>query len=396
MPPSVGDGLGKDLAETGRGPAELVGGTNSGAHPGFVSSSFASYRHERVPTPTPPVGAYNLSGSMLRNGADVNQRGSSSLMSETQRHVRDLQRERQPGPGAYDPHLASKEAEARRLTTRARARANETSAVPRLDPLAPDPTPGPAHYAPSLLPSERQGGSHSAFRSGMDRLSSLGTSGGPSPAEYVDLETRYNSGFTNPRYRTGSVAPASSSLMRPTKKEIPRGAMVDVVPGVPAPAAVAFTNKKNGATESIAPNRSSNETSDATVASLTARVAAAAASRSRHKPGLPRNAPTPRGYSSFGMRGDEREANEYAYVGRKKMPLVNRREKKTGLERGAAGRAFAAELVSPGLGSFRAAAMAPVPHARPVPVPRMRPITGDAEIVEFYELSDRAFEKPGR
>jgi hypothetical protein len=26
----------------------------------------------------------------------------------------------------------------------------------------------------------------------------------------------------------------------------------------------------------------------------------------------------------------------------------------------------------------------------------MRPITGDAEIVEFYELSDRAFEKPGR
>ena len=100
MPPSVGDGLGKDLAETGRGPAELVGGTNSGAHPGFVSSSFASYRHERVPTPTPPVGAYNLSGSMLRNGADMNQRGSSSLMSETQRHVRDLQRERQPGPGA--------------------------------------------------------------------------------------------------------------------------------------------------------------------------------------------------------------------------------------------------------------------------------------------------------
>jgi hypothetical protein len=40
--------------------------------------------------------------------------------------------------------------------------------------------------------------------------------------------------------------------------------------------------------------------------------------------------------------------------------------------------------------------MAPVPHARPTPVPRMRPITGDAEIVEFYELSDRAFEKPGR
>jgi hypothetical protein len=386
MPPSVGDGLGEDLAETGRGPAELVGGTNSGAHPGFVSSSFASYRHERAPTPTPPVGAYNLSGSMLRNGADVNQRGSSSLMSETRRHVRDLQRERQPGPGAYDPHLASKEAEARRLTTRARARANETSAVPRpRDPLAPDPTPGPAHYAPSLLPSERQGGSHSAFRSGMDRLTELGTSGGPSPAEYVDLETRYNSGFTNPRYRTGSVAPASSSLMRPTKKEIPRGAMVDVVPGVPAPAAVAaaprtvFTKKNGVFPESNA--RASNEKSDA----LTARVANAAASRSRNKPGLPPNAPTPQGYSSFKMRGDEREANEYAYVTR--MP-VKRRESGLGL----AGRA--AELVSPS--SFRAAAMAPVPHARPTPVPRMRPITGDAEIVEFYELSDRAFEKPGR
>jgi hypothetical protein len=387
MPPSVGDGLGEDLAETGRGPAELVGGTNSGAHPGFVSSSFASYRHERVPTPTPPVGAYNLSGSMLRNGADVNQRGSSSLMSETRRHVRDLQRERQPGPGAYDPHLASKEAEARRLTTRARTRANETSAVPRpRDPLAPDPTPGPAHYAPSLLPSERQGGSHSAFRSGMDRLTELGTSGGPSPAEYVDLETRYNSGFTNPRYRTGSVAPASSSLMRPTKKEIPRGAMVDVVPGVPAPAAVAAAPRtvSGGKNIRVFPEsnaRASNEKSDA----LTARVANAAASRSRNKPGLPPNAPTPQGYSSFKMRGDEREANEYAYVTR--MP-VKRRESGLGL----AGRA--AELVSPS--SFRAAAMAPVPHARPTPVPRMRPITGDAEIVEFYELSDRAFEKPGR
>ena len=30
------------------------------------------------------------------------------------------------------------------------------------------------------------------------------------------------------------------------------------------------------------------------------------------------------------------------------------------------------------------------------PTPRMRPITGDATIVEFYELSDRAFETPGR
>jgi hypothetical protein len=173
--------------------------------------------------------------------------------------------------------------------------------------------------------------------------------------------------------------------MRPTKKEIPRGAMVDVVPGVPAPAAVAtaprtvFTKKNGVFPESNA--RASNEKSDA----LTARVANAAASRSRNKPGLPPNAPTPQGYSSFKMRGDEREANEYAYVTR--MP-VKRRESGLGL----AGRA--AELVSPS--SFRAAAMAPVPHARPTPVPRMRPITGDAEIVEFYELSDRAFEKPGR
>ena len=100
MPPSVGDGPGQDLAETGRGPAALVGGTHSDAHPGFVSSSFASYRHERVPTPTPAVGEYDLSGSMLRDGADTNQLGSSSLLSETRRHVRDLQRERQPGPGA--------------------------------------------------------------------------------------------------------------------------------------------------------------------------------------------------------------------------------------------------------------------------------------------------------
>ena len=382
MPPSVGDGLGEDLAETGRGPAALVGGTHSDAHPGFVSSSFASYRHERVPTPTPAVGEYDLSGSMLRDGADANQLGSSSLVSETRRHVRDLQRERQPGPGAYDPHLASEEAEARR-----RARASETSAPPRLvRRAAPDPTPGPAHYAPAPLPSERQGGSHSAFRSGMDRLSSTGTRVGPSPAEYNDLRTRYTSGFTDPRYRTGSVAPASSSLMKPTKKEIPRGAMVDVAPGVPAPAAVARAPRvpfSAPATESPEPPRAN--------AARTARVAAAAAARSRRTPGLPRNAPTPRGYTSFGMRGDAREANEYAYVrrGATRRDFGNRETDGLGVSGRVSGPA-----VSPG--AFRAAGISPVPHARPVPAPRMRPITGDAEIVEFYELSDRAFEKPGR
>jgi len=382
MPPSVGDGLGEDLAETGRGPAALVGGTHSDAHPGFVSSSFASYRHERVPTPIPAVGEYDLSGSMLRDGADANQLGSSSLVSETRRHVRDLQRERQPGPGAYDPHLASEEAEARR-----RARASETSAPPRLvRRAAPDPTPGPAHYAPAPLPSERQGGSHSAFRSGMDRLSSTGTRVGPSPAEYNDLRTRYTSGFTDPRYRTGSVAPASSSLMKPTKKEIPRGAMVDVAPGVPAPAAVARAPRvpfSAPATESPEPPRAN--------AARTARVAAAAAARSRRTPGLPRNAPTPRGYTSFGMRGDAREANEYAYVrrGATRRDFGNRETDGLGVSGRVSGPA-----VSPG--AFRAAGISPVPHARPVPAPRMRPITGDAEIVEFYELSDRAFEKPGR
>ena len=382
MPPSVGDGLGEDLAETGRGPAALVGGTHSDAHPGFVSSSFASYRHERVPTPIPAVGEYDLSGSMLRDGADANQLGSSSLVSETRRHVRDLQRERQPGPGAYDPHLASEEAEARR-----RARASETSAPPRLvRRAAPDPTPGPAHYAPAPLPSERQGGSHSAFRSGMDRLSSTGTRVGPSPAEYNDLRTRYNSGFTDSRYRTGSVAPASSSLMKPTKKEIPRGAMVDVAPGVPAPAAVARAPRvpfSAPATESPEPPRAN--------AARTARVAAAAAARSRRTPGLPRNAPTPRGYTSFGMRGDAREANEYAYVrrGATRRDFGNRETDGLGVSGRVSGPA-----VSPG--AFRAAGISPVPHARPAPAPRMRPITGDAEIVEFYELSDRAFEKPGR
>ena len=382
MPPSVGDGLGEDLADTGRGPAALVGGTHSDAHPGFVSSSFASYRHERVPTPIPAVGEYDLSGSMLRDGADTNQLGSSSLVSETRRHVRDLQRERQPGPGAYDPHLASEEAEARR-----RARASETSAPPRLvRRAAPDPTPGPAHYAPAPLPSERQGGSHSAFRSGMDRLSSTGTRVGPSPAEYNDLRTRYTSGFTDPRYRTGSVAPASSSLMKPTKKEIPRGAMVDVAPGVPAPAAVARAPRvpfSAPATESPEPPRAN--------AARTARVAAAAAARSRRTPGLPRNAPTPRGYTSFGMRGDAREANEYAYVrrGATRRDFGNRETDGLGVSGRVSGPA-----VSPG--AFRAAGISPVPHARPVPAPRMRPITGDAEIVEFYELSDRAFEKPGR
>ncbi len=382
MPPSVGDGLGEDLAETGRGPAALVGGTHSDAHPGFVSSSFASYRHERVPTPIPAVGEYDLSGSMLRDGADANQLGSSSLVSETRRHVRDLQRERQPGPGAYDPHLASEEAEARR-----RARASETSAPPRLvRRAAPDPTPGPAHYAPAPLPSERQGGSHSAFRSGMDRLSSTGTRVGPSPADYNDLRTRYTSGFTDPRYRTGSVAPASSSLMKPTKKEIPRGAMVDVAPGVPAPAAVARAPRvpfSAPATESPEPPRAN--------AARTARVAAAAAARSRRTPGLPRNAPTPRGYTSFGMRGDAREANEYAYVrrGATRRDFGNRETDGLGVSGRVSGPA-----VSPG--AFRAAGISPVPHARPVPAPRMRPITGDAEIVEFYELSDRAFEKPGR
>ena len=383
MPPSVGDGPGEDLADVGRGSAALAGGrgTHPGAHSGFVSSSFASYRHERVPTPTPAVGAYDLSGSMLRDGTDANQRGSSSLVSETRRHVRDLQRERQPGPGAYDPHLASKEAEARRLTTRARARANETPAVPRWrDPLAPDPTPGPAHYAPSPLQSERQGGSHSAFRSGVDRWRSEGTEVGPSPAEYVDLQTRYNSGFTDPRYRTGSVAPASSSLAKPTKKEIPRGATVDVAPGVRAPAAVAR-----------AP-RGAPPDDSAVAATRSARVAAAAAARSRRAPGLPRHAPTPRGYTSVAMRGDAREANAYARGPRTKTnararaPTPARRKDETGPSAAAP------------LDRLRAAGVAPVPRARVArePTPRMRPITGDATIVEFYELSDRAFETPGR
>ena len=50
------------------------------------------------------------------------------------------------------------------------------------------------------------------------------------------------------------------------------------------------------------------------------------------------------------------------------------------------------------LDRLRAAGVAPVPRARVArePTPRMRPITGDATIVEFYELSDRAFETPGR
>ena len=132
MPPSVGDGPGQDLAETGRGPAALVGGTHSDAHPGFVSSSFASYRHERVPTPTPAVGEYDLSGSMLRDGADANQLGSSSLLSETRRHVRDLQRERQPGPGAYDPHLGRSRGEASdHARARARSERDVRAAAPR-------------------------------------------------------------------------------------------------------------------------------------------------------------------------------------------------------------------------------------------------------------------------
>ena len=393
MPPSVGNGPGQDLAETGRGPAALVGGTHSDAHPGFVSSSFASYRHERVPTPTPAVGEYDLSGSMLRDGADANQLGSSSLLSETRRHVRDLQRERQPGPGAYDPHLASEEAEARRLTTRARARASEMSAPPRLvHRAAPDPTPGPAHYAPAPLPSERQGGSHSAFRSGMDRLTSTGTRVvGPSPAEYNDLRTRYNSGFTDSRYRTGSVAPASSSLMKPTKKEIPRGAMVDVAPGVPAPAAVVRAPRAPFSAPDRSVSTVSAEPPRVAHAKRTARVAAAAAARSRRTPGLPRNAPTPRGYTSFGMRGDAREANEYAYVrrGATRRDFGDCETDSLGVSGRVSGPA-----VSPG--AFRTAGISPVPHARPAPAPRMRPITGDAEIVEFYELSDRAFEKPGR
>jgi hypothetical protein len=91
------------------------------------------------------------------------------------------------------------------------------------------------------------------------------------------------------------------------------------------------------------------------------------------------------------MRGDAREANEYAYVrrGATRRDFGNRETDGLGVSGRVSGPA-----VSPG--AFRAAGISPVPHARPAPAPRMRPITGDAEIVEFYELSDRAFEKPGR
>ena len=103
--------------------------------------------------------------------------------------------------------------------------------------------------------------------------------------------------------------------MKPTKKEIPRGAMVDVAPGVPAPAAVVRAPRAPFSFR-IAPYRPYRRSPRVAHAKRTARVAAAAAARSRRTPGLPRNAPTPRGYTSFGMRGDAREANEYAHVRR--------------------------------------------------------------------------------
>ena len=90
------------------------------------------------------------------------------------------------------------------------------------------------------------------------------------------------------------------------------------------------------------------------------------------------------------MRGDAREANEYAYVrrGATRRDFGDCETDSLGVSGRVSGPA-----VSPG--AFRTAGISPVPHARPAPAPRMRPITGDAEIVEFYELSDRAFEKPG-
>ena len=361
-----GEALGGDGFDTGRR------GVNSHAETESATSSFATYRHARAVTPTPGAGSYNLAGSMVKQGRATNQRGYSSMIGETQRSVRDLQRERQPGPGAYDPFSAKEEATARRMQTQAAQRArpmHDSHVPPPLDVLPPDPTPGPAHYDQTdSLKSQKHGGSHSAFRCGVDRFDSAKSkkSNGPSPAEYNDLHTRYNSGFTDVTYKTGSTAPHSSSLSKPITKEIPKGAMIELC-GVKAPVLIADSKRRNAVPKK----------------NTTRRVTSAAATRNTHKPGLPSNAPTPNGYTSFGMKHDSREARDWYNTSTNgNLENKKRNEKKN--------------VASVPHSVFRSGGVALRKHSKPVAPPAMRPITSELEIVEFYEMKDRAFEKGGR
>jgi hypothetical protein len=369
----------------GRGPESSAIGKDACANP---SSSFVSFRNERSVTPTPGAGSYELHGSLVRTGGGRNTRGYSSMIGKTQRSVRDLQRERQPGPGSYDPFLASTEANARRVATKAKdthhthhpggTRVSDVIARPVI-------TPGPGDYAPRSQRSEVRGGARSAFRSGMDRFGDAQNSqkksknkNTPSPAAYANLHSQYNTSFSSGAgHKTGSsVLLASSSLARPVKKEIPGGAMM-TMHGVSAPVSIA-EGRRNAETKKVAQKNIDRRE--------TQRVTSSAAARISHKPGLPLNAPTPNGYSSFGLRVDSREQNDWYGVspGNKAnyggdSPSSGKKLKKN------AGN----QLASAG---FRTGGIAPKPCPKPTPPPRMKSVTGEYEIVEFYEIQDRAFE----
>jgi hypothetical protein len=218
----------------------------------------------------------------------------------------------------------------------------------------------------------------------MDRLSDATKNAwkSPSPAEYNDLTTRYTSGFTSVRNRTGSIAPFSSSFSRPSVSKIQERGALEIGGVAAAFAAPAAAARRRASKDAESEERLRKDWDDESGVSGTARVTSAAAVRSVGKPGLPRNAPTPLGYTSFEMRRDAREMNAYALDGcREKKPFSN-----------ALVFGRNPEWKESAAVALRNAKITPAPHAHRAPAPRMRLITGNAEIVAFYELGDRAFE----
>ena len=315
------------------------------AREGFGSSSYRQFRVGDAPG----AGTYDLGGDIAKTPTSVGAKGFGALASGASR-LPPEDPSLVPGPGQY----TARHPESRRSFCRAPATSPfAPSAVDRV-PTDPDAdAPGPADYHPERPRLEGLVG-ESAFRSATRRFGSSADADvavGPSPASYNVLTTRYRTSFApapagpSPHSRAPSSPTASSSFRGPSTRAPPRGGLT-VVAGVPALASVA--NSPGGAA-------GASGTAGARTASVIA----------------------PRGYRSFDMRDGGSPKGG------------GRRGSSTATHAARAAAAKAAAAAAPVAVSAGGMPLSP-PPPRWSP-PKMPVITGDAEIVEFYERDDRAF-----
>ena len=318
------------------------------AREGFGSSSYRKFRVGDAPG----AGTYHLAGDIAETSTSVGAKGFGALASGASRLTPE-DPSLVPGPGQY----TARHPESRMRFCRAPATSPFASSSVDRAPTNPDAdAPGPADYHPERPRLEGLVG-ESAFRSATRRFGSSADADvavGPSPASYNNLTTRYRTSFApatagaSPHPRAPSRPSASSAFRGPSPRAPPRGGLT-VVAGVPALASVA------------------NGPSAGTAGAATRRASVA-----------------PTGYRSFDMREGKRpkDGGSPEGGGRRGSSLTPRTHS-LARARAAAGSTAPAALSAGGL------PLSPQPP-RWSP-PKMPVITGDAEIVEFYERDDRAF-----